>query len=474
VSPLVEAGGPLDSAYAAAAAIRRRDISPVELLEISLARVQERNPALNAIIWSDDEQARTDARRAADEVTRIPAAELAPFLGVPIPIKDLTPVAGWPTTYGSRGAAAGPAGQSAPVVDALRKAGFVLAGRTNTSEFGALSATENVRYGVTRNPWDRALTPGGSSGGAAAAVSAGMFAIAHGNDGGGSIRMPASCTGLVGLKVSRGRVPSRFRHWDGMMVEGVLTHDVRDTASILDVISGPDHDAWYNAPLPERPFGEEPGREPRPLRIGVQTVAPLGLPVAADCRDAVAETAAALSNAGHHITPARLDLLPEQVLTGFLQLAAAGRSTLADIDWTQTEPHIRSAREWALHTSSVRYAEILTAVEAYSRRLTHSWGTDFDILLTPTMACLPPPAGEQLSQIQAEDGQAPLSLLQMTAFTTMANLTGLPAISLPLSQAPGGIPVGVMLTAGPWQEAQLLRLAGQLERLLPWRDRAPG
>jgi amidase len=469
-----DAGGPLASAHSAAAAIRRREISPVELLDLCLARVENLNPDLNAIIWCDAEQARADAQQAADVVVQTPDGELAPFHGVPIPVKDVTPVAGWPTTYGSRGAALGASMQSALVVDALRKAGFVLAGRTNTSEFGALSATENLRYGITRNPWDRALTPGGSSGGAATAVSSGMFAIAHGNDGGGSIRMPASCTGLVGLKVSRGRVPSRVRHWDGMLVEGVLTHDVRDTATVLDVISGPDPGAWYNAPPPERPFGDEVGRAPGPLRIGVQTVAPHELPVDPECRAAVARTAAALAGAGHQIVEARLDLLPEQVLTAFVQLTAAGRSATPDIDWTKAEPHIRSAREWVLHISSVRYAEILGEVQAYSRQLTRAWGEDFDVLLTPTMACLPPRAGEQLAQAHADVMKAPLSLLQMTAFTTMANLTGLPAISLPLSQTPGGIPVGVMLTAGPWEEGLLLRLAGQLERLLPWCDRAPG
>ena len=197
--------GPSSTASDLAAALRRREISSRELLDACLEAVEERNPALNAMALRNDDQ----ARAAADDADRrLAAGEEAPFLGVPLPIKDLTPVAGWPVTFGSNGAPEGPSEESEMVVDAFVRAGFVLCGRTTTPEFGVITATETSRYGITRNPWDTLRTPGGSSGGAAAAVSSGMFPIAHANDGGGSIRIPASYCGLVGLKPSRGRVPA--------------------------------------------------------------------------------------------------------------------------------------------------------------------------------------------------------------------------------------------------------------------------
>src|ERR1035438_3379177 len=216
--------GPDSPALELAAALRARDLSAVELLDASLAAVDERNPRVNAVIWRDDDGART---AAVDADRRLAAGEQAPFLGVPLPIKDLTPVAGWPVTYGSHGAPAGVSEESELVVDALVRAGFVLCGRTNTPEFGVITVAENRRYGITRNPWDLSRSPGGSSGGAAAAVAAGMFPIAHANDGGGSIRIPASYCGLVGLKSSRGRVPRLAQSWLGAVVEGVVARTDR-------------------------------------------------------------------------------------------------------------------------------------------------------------------------------------------------------------------------------------------------------
>src|SRR5437763_8554815 len=250
-----------------AAALRAREISSVELLEACLAEVDRLNQSLNAVVWRDDEAARAEAR-AADE--RLAAGEEAPFLGVPIPIKDLTEVHGQPVTYGSRGRSMEPwQGPSELVVDAFRRAGFVLACRTNTPEFGHITATENLRWGITRNPWDTSRTPGGSSGGAASATAGGMFPVAHANDGGGSIRIPASCCGLVGLKASRGRTPRRAQSWLGAVVEGAVTRTVADSAAILDAVSGPDRYAWYNAPAPDRPFRDEVGADPGRLRIGL-------------------------------------------------------------------------------------------------------------------------------------------------------------------------------------------------------------
>src|ERR1700689_1685868 len=246
--------GPFSAACELADALRRRELSAIELLDACIAAIDRLNPGLNAVIWRNDDDARA-AAAAADR--RLAAGEQGPFLGVPLPIKDLTPVAGWPVTYGSRGAPEGVSEQSELVVDALERAGFVLCGRTNTPEFGVITVAENSRYGITRNPWDPTRSPGGSSGGAAAAVAAGMFPLAHANDGGGSIRIPASYCGLVGFKPSRGRVPRLAQSWLGAVVEGVVARTVADSATVLDAIAGPDQLAWYNAPAPSRPFAQE-------------------------------------------------------------------------------------------------------------------------------------------------------------------------------------------------------------------------
>lgn len=468
---------PFQTACSAAAAVRAKEVSPLELLEACLARVDRLNPRLNAIIWRNDDEARAEARRAGDALVGRRRAAPGPFHGVPLPVKDLTPVAGWPVTYGSWAAPTGHSTHSELVVGALRRAGFVLAGRTNTPELGPLPVTENLRYGVTRNPWDLERTPGGSSGGAAAAVAAGMFPVAHGNDGGGSLRIPASCTGLVGLKASRGRVPSRFGRWEGALVDGALTRDVRDAAALLDVVCGPDAGAWYNAPAPERPFALEVGRDPGRLRVAVQTAAPFGLPVHPLCVVAAQGAADVLADAGHRVSQAHLELLTEAALTGFVHVLDAGLAAYPGVDWSRTEPHVQAAHRRALGTDSLRYAAAVQGLQLFSRELTAAWGRDFDVLLTPTMTIPPPRVGQLLPLAHADPHGSPPPVLAMTAFTVPASLTGLPAVSLPTYQAPVpapyGLPIGVTLVAGPWQDALLLRVAGQLEQLLPWRDRRP-
>src|SRR5436305_2026567 len=298
-----------------AAALRRRELSAVELLDACLEAVDARDRDVNAVIWRDDEAARHAARHADEALAR---GDDAAFLGVPIPIKDLTPVAGWPVTYGSRGGPTGVSAEGELTTEAFRRAGFVLCGRTNTPEFGPLTVTENLRYGPTRNPWDLNRTPGGSSGGAAASVASGMFPVAHATDGGGSIRIPAACCGLVGLKPSRGRVPRVAQSWLGGVVEGAVTHTVADTAAILDVLSGPDRGAWYNAPEPDRPFLEEAGRDPARLRIGLMDHGPGGMPVDPACAEAARRAAAALEEQGHEIVPADVPTLNEEIVVPFL------------------------------------------------------------------------------------------------------------------------------------------------------------
>lgn len=309
-----------------AAALRARELSAVELLDVCLAAVDRLNPELNAVTWRDDEQARA-AAAAADR--RLAAGDPAPFLGVPLPIKDLTPVAGWPVTYGSHGAPEGPSERSELVVEALQRAGFVLCGSTNTPAFGVITAAENLRHGISRNPWDTSRTPGGSSGGAAAAVAGGMFPIAHANDGGGSIRIPASYCGLVGLKPSRGRVPRLAQSWLGAVVEGVVARTVADSAAVLDAIAYFDPLAWYNAPAPDRPFAEEAGAAPAQLRIGLMAQAPLGIPTDDACVAGARAAAAALEGLGHSVEEVEVPTVSEAMIPPFIVLTQGGLASIA-------------------------------------------------------------------------------------------------------------------------------------------------
>jgi amidase len=454
-----------------AAAIRRQELSPVELLDECLAQVDLLNPTLNAVIWRDDEGARKNASRLADRVAS-GDEPLPAFAGVPLPIKDLTAVEGWPVTYGSNGASGAPSSEDELVVAALRKAGFVLTGRTNTPELGPISVTENVRYGITRNPWNPERTPGGSSGGAAAAVASGMFPLAHGNDGGGSVRIPASCCGLVGLKVSRFRVPALVPNWMGASVEGVLVRTVADTAAVLDQICGPDPLGWANAPVPDRPFAAEVGADPGRLRIAVLTRAMLDLPVDEEIREGVTRTAALLEGLGHHVEELDFELFSPDLLADFLPVVNTGYAEYPDVDFTKVEPHNRAGYEAARSVDSIAFVQALRRLQRATRDPVARWGRDFDLLLTPTMTITPPKAGSVLTYLETHPDVAAPDVLAMAAFTAPFNVSGQPAISLPLHESKG-LPVGMQLVAGPWQESMLIRVSAQLEEAAPWAARRP-
>jgi amidase len=464
---------PFASALHLAAAIRDGQIGAVEALEACLAEVDRLNPALNAVIWRNDVQARAAAERAQQQLADAGPGGVGPFHGVPIPIKDLTAVAGWPVTYGSHGASEAPSTESELVVEAFVRAGFVLCGRTNTPEFGPVTAAENDRYGPTRNPWNPQHTPGGSSGGAAAAVAAGMFPIAHANDGGGSIRIPASCCGLVGLKPSRARVPSLYTWWEGASVEGVVTRTVADAAAVLDATAGPDALSWWNAPPPPRPFADELGADPGRLRIGLVERAPLGLPLAPACTEAAAGAARSLEELGHTVEPVELDTLREDLFEPFGAIVASGFADFEDVDWSKVEPHNAAGRQSALDTDVVTYRLAVRALQRITREIVAAWGRDFDVLLTPTLSIEPPEVGTVLAAAHASPGEIAVPVIQMAAFTALANITGLPAIGLPLHVAESGLPIGVQLVGGPWDEATLIRIASQLEHARPWGDRRP-
>jgi amidase len=460
--------GPSASALELAAALRARELSALELLDACLAAIDERNPDLNAVTWRDDAAARASAR---DADARLAAGEDAPFLGVPIPIKDLTPVAGWPVTYGSNGAPEGPSEESELVVEALQRAGFVLCGRTNTPEFGVVTVAENSRFGLSRNPWDHSRSPGGSSGGASAAVAGGIFPIAHANDGGGSIRIPAAYTGLVGLKTSRGRIPRRAQSWMGAVVEGVITRTVADAAAVLDRTAGPDLLAWNNALPPSRPFAEEPGTDPGRLRIGLMAEAPLGMPTDPDCTAAARAAAALLEELGHEVSEVEVPTVSEEMIPPFVVMTQAGLADYPGIEWEKTEPHIRHGHEAATQLTALDYVTAAQTLERLSRRELARWGRDFDVLLTPTSAIVAPPAGSILETQHATPDQPVFEVVASVCFAAFGNVTGLPAISLPLHRTEQDLPVGAMLTGAPFDEATLLRLGAQLEAARPWAQR---
>jgi amidase len=459
------------SALELASAIRTKEISPTEVMEATLERIAERNPALNAVIWIDEDDARSRAEAATDAVSAGSTADLPPFHGVPIPIKDLYDVAGWPNTYGSAGASPDPVPASALPVARLEAAGFVLCGRTNTPEFGSITATENERYGITRNPWNPEHTSGGSSGGASAAVASGMFTIAHASDGGGSIRIPATCTGLVGLKPARGRVTDRTVSWEGASTQGVVTHTVSDTAAALDAISRFDPLAWWNAPPPERPFADEVGRDPGRLRVAMTTTAAMGLDTDPECVAAVDKTVKALAEAGHEIVDADFDAHIDTFVANFIKVVNGGLSA-NPVDWDLVQAHNRDGYERAGQISSLAYTASIGALQEWTREINAQWERDFDLLVTPTMPIQPAQAGQVHDEVTSNPSETSATVLASVLFTSMFNMNGLPAISLPVHQAAdSGLPIGAQIVAGPWQEALLLRVASQVERALPWSDR---
>jgi len=460
--------GPSSTALELAAGLRARELSAVELVDACLDAVDQRNPELNAVIWRNDEEARAAAGEAD---RRLADGEDAPFLGVPLPIKDLAPVAGWPVSYGSRGAPGGVSGESELSVEALARAGFVLCGRTNTPEFGSITVTENLRYGITRNPWDLERSPGGSSGGAAAAVAGGMFPIAHATDGGGSIRIPASYCGLVGLKPSRGRVPRLIQAWLGAVVEGVVAHSVADSAAVLDATAAVDPLCWYNAPAPARPFAQETDQPPGRLRIGLMAEAPLGIPTDEACTTAARDAAAVLEELGHVVEEVEVPTVSEEMIPSFIVLAQAGLADYDEIDWSAVEPHSVYQRRISGELGAFDYVLASHVLERISRREVARWGRDFDVLLTPTSAILPPQAGAVLQAQHAAVDQAVFEVVASVSFTAFGNVTGLPAVSLPLHWTDADLPVGVQLVGGPWQEAPLIALAAQLEQARPWAER---
>jgi amidase len=458
-----------------AALVRSGEVRSRELVEAVLAQI-EANRALNAFTYVDAE----GARAAADAVQ---PGDSRPFAGVPIAIKELNAVANQPLTMGSD-----IFGDYRPTYDCyavrrLRDAGFILVGRTSAPEFGIPPVTEPRRFGPTRNPWNRDRIPGGSSGGAAAAVASGSLPVAHGSDGGGSIRIPAACCGLVGLKPSRGRISRGPDLGDDFLsTDGALTRTVADTAAILDVLAGYEVGDATWAPPPAEPFVIAAARSPRRLRVAVTTVSPLGTAVDPVCAESAREAGKLLASLGHavdEVTPPAWQA-PE-LQPAFTALYAGGIGTGVrygaqvsgrDPAESLVEPLTWAFYQLALSLSSSDYVGAKTQLQGFARRFIAFFST-YDVLLTPTLAQRPLPIGG-LNTCSNDPWGEFQKAADFTPFTPVINITGQPAISLPLYQGADGLPLGIHLIGAPLQEGLLLSLAAQLEQALPWADRRPG
>ena len=446
-------------ALAQAAAVRAGDVSPRELTEAAIARIEATNPELNFVVTDAFEQAL--ATEPAD----------GPFRGVPMLVKDLNDTAGIRTTYSSRAFANYvPSGDTA-TVRRIKDAGFVVLGKSNTPEFGITCVTESELNGACRNPWRTDVTPGGSSGGAAAAVAAGVLPLAHASDGGGSIRIPASCCGLFGLKPSRGRVSPA--PWVSGSLElgqnACVSVTVRDAAAFLDVVAGYEPGDAHWAPPPERPFLDEVGADPERLRIAFTCEPPIPYPVDPHVAAVARNAADALAALGHDVferTPAWHD---EHLLAAFAHLWQVAPALFPVADDSLLMPLNRTLAQTARTTSSVELSQAVTALQRLARRVVAFW-EDVDILLTPTLAMLPVPIGWVF---EPEDPWEQFRRgAEFTPFTPIVNVTGQPAMSVPFGEV-DGLPVGVQLIGPPAGEALLFRLAGQLEAAHPWADRLP-
>lgn len=464
------------SALAIAAAIKAKEVSPLEVAELYLARIDKLERELNAFAHQDPERVRRAASDASDAVAGADdTADLPPFHGVPMPIKDLNPVAGWPCTYGSRGGSTDPQAHSDPLVERFVEAGFVLLGMTNTPEFGTISYTESDAHGTTRNPWDLTRTPGGSSGGSAAAVAAGMAPIGHASDGGGSIRIPASCCGLVGHKPSRGRVPNEFIELEGFVAEHVVTRTVADSAATLDISAVTDPLVFFSAPQPPKPYAELVRETPAHLRVGYTTTPAIDVPVDPACVAAVEAACHALESEGHDVFETTLTVpASEDLIAAFTAVWNTG-SVWSPIERPdEMEPLNAALAAAARGVDSLTFATSVRQTQRFARTVLASFGRDFDVLITPTMACLPPEVGSWRVGTSDDPMTGLLNCTPMAAFTAIWNVCGLPATSVPSHHdVASGLPVGVQVVTPSWRDDLCLQVAAQLEHVLPWSDRRP-
>jgi amidase len=474
--------------------VRKKEVSPSELCEEAIRRIEQVNPKLNAVIFPMYDIARNAVQQGLPD---------GPFLGVPFLLKDIIDeYAGVPLTMGSRAFRNYVPAQDSEMVTRFKKSGLVILGKTNVPELGLLAITEPELHGPTRNPWNTGHTPGGSSGGSAAAVASGMVPLAAGNDGGGSIRIPASCCGLFGLKPTRGRNPLGpmvGELWQGAVVSHVITRSVRDSAAMLDATQGPDAGAPYVISPPDHPYLQEIERDPGALKIAFTSASPIGMPVHQECVKAVEETAKLLESLGHRVEETQPDVDGKAVAMSYLtmyfgEVAAVIKEMKAVLG--------RKAKTSDVETLTWTIGLLGRTLSAGDfAKAKQDWGPagramgrfhqKYDLFLTPTMAYPPVKIGELqpkpyerlamkvvnalgLGVILKAAGlidQMAEASLSKTPFTQLANLTGQPAMSVPLHWTQDGLPVGVHFMARFGEEAALFRLAAQLEKARPWFDK---
>ena len=465
----------LYDALGLAGLVQRREVKPEELLDAAIERVEARNGAVNAVTMPLYDYGRKAIAAG------LPAG---PFRGVPFLMKDLTAsIAGVPMTRSCRYYADAPP----PTVDSehvarLKRAGLVIFGRTNTCELGLSLTCEPQLHGPTKNPWDLTRISGGSSGGAAAAVGARMLPMAHATDGFGSIRAPAACCGVVGLKPTRGRntmAPYLGEGLGGLSCEHAVTLSVRDSAALLDATAGAGAGDPYVAPRPARAFGQEVGAEPGQLRVAFTSVTPNGAKVEAESLHTLAETAKLCADLGHHVEEVKPAIDGEAVVPTFLTLAAA--NTVVNLAGHPTKG--RAARQdevekitWATaqlgeRVTGADYARATQTAHRLGRQMA-AFHAQWDVLLTPGLATLPVPLGH-IDMMMDDVNEYWRRVFHFSPFTVWFNLTGQPAMMLPLGRASNGMPVAVQLVARFGDEATLFRLAAQLEAARPWFDRRP-
>jgi amidase len=453
-------------------------VSPVEMVNAAIERVERYDGALNALTYRWFEAARQLA--SSSELPE------GPFRGVPYLLKDLYAAeAGKPLSNGSKAykAADYVSTEDSTLVSRYKASGLISIGRSNSPEFGSVPVTEPEAWGPTRNPWDLSRTPGGSSGGSAAAVAAGIVPIAHASDGGGSIRIPASCCGLVGLKVSQGRISmGPTRDESNLGVEHCVSRSVRDSARLLDATHGPGIGDVIIAPTPRRPFIDEVGADPGRLRIGFLDFNPRGGDVHADCVDGVHKTAKLLESLGHHVEPGFPEIFSDNDFgRAFSMLWSTNMGTairrFSQALGREMTPNDIEAMNWAQaeFAKSVNGVDfsLAQASSIQFRRAIQSWWTKgWDLLLTPTLSAPPLPVGSMPNN--PERPMTPLMTAgSWVAFTSQFNISGQPAISLPLHRTAEGLPVGMQLAAAYGREDVLIRVASQLEQAAPWAHLTP-
>jgi amidase len=456
--------------------IRSGEVTALELVDAAIERITTLNPAINAVVMEWYDHARSLVTHQDPD---------GPFAGVPFLLKDfMAPYAGQTMSNGNGRLKdlAIPSTADSTLVTRFRRTGLITVGRTNTPEFAAMGTTEPRAWGPTRNPWNLAYSTGGSSGGATAAVASGMVPIAHASDGSGSIRIPAALSGLVGLKPSRGRITAGpFGDEWGPAVSFAVSRTVRDTAALLDAVCGPSVGDLVVAPAPDRPYVRELDAAPAPLRIGVLDHSPSGGAVHADCTAAVRDAAALLEELGHQVEPAFPPVLAQVDIADDGPLALVAKSPMLDsfrhladalgrdLSAADMEPLTWAAYRKLKRILADDYLQTYAESVRYRRQMQQWWADGFDLLLTPTTADPAPPIGSY-----SEDPQQAATLgARYIVFTRPFNITGQPAISLPLHWNRAGLPVGVQFAAAYGREDLLIALAAQLEQARPWAHRTP-